>query len=206
MAWVVGAVVVGDGVAVVAVVDLVAAVVSAVAAARREDGRGGEHMRRLIQHLLYFPWRLRQLFNKQSLSAIEREIAASEQRHSGQIRFAVEANFGLLPLLRGVSSRARALDVFAQLRVWDTEQNNGVLIYLLLAEHRVEIVADRGINAKLDQAVWQKICHEMQQALHKGDYTLGVCTGIREIAAHLAVHFPSAGTHNNELPDHPVVL
>lgn len=163
-------------------------------------------MRRLIQHLLFFPWRLRQLFNKHVLATIEREIAASERRHSGQIRFAVEANFGLLPLLRGVSARARAQDVFAQLRVWDTELNNGVLIYLLLAEHRVEIVADRGINAKLDQAVWQKICHDMQQALHQGAFDEGVCVGIRAIAAHLTMHFPFAGANINELPDHPVVL
>ncbi len=165
-----------------------------------------KHMRRLAQHLFYFPWRLRQLFNKQVLAAIEREIAASERHHSGQIRFAVEANFGLLPLLRGVRSRARALDVFAQLRVWDTEQNNGVLIYLLLAEHRVEIVADRGINAKLDQAVWQAICHEMQLALHRGDYASGVCAGIRAIDAHLTAHFPATRAADNELPDHPVVL
>jgi len=163
-------------------------------------------MHRLIQHLMFFPWRLRQIFNKHVLAAIEREIAASELRHSGQIRFAVEANFGLLPLLRGVTSRARALEVFAQLRVWDTEQNNGVLIYLLLAEHRVEIVADRGINAKLDQAVWQKICREMQLALRQGAFEEGVCAGIRAIAAHLTEHFPSAGVNVNELPDHPVVL
>lgn len=163
-------------------------------------------MRRLIQHLLFFPWRLRQLFSKPVLAAIEREITASEAHHSGQIRFAVEANFGLLPLLRGVTSRARALDVFAQLHVWDTEQNNGVLIYLLLAEHRVEIVADRGIDAKLDQAVWREICREMQQVLHQGDYASGVCVGIRAIDAHLAAHFPSSRTNINELPDHPVVL
>ena len=163
-------------------------------------------MRRLIRHLLFFPWRLRQLFTKPVLAAIEREIAASEQRHSGQIRFAVEANFGLLPLLRGVTSHARALDVFAQLRIWDTAQNNGVLIYLLLAEHRVEIVADRGINAKLDQAVWQHICQRMQEALSHGAFESGVCVGIREIEAHLTTHFPSLRANVNEQPDQPVIL
>ncbi len=163
-------------------------------------------MRRIIRHLLFFPWRLRQLFKQPVLDVIEREIAASEQKHSGQIRFAVEANFGLLPLLRGVNSRARALDIFSQLRVWDTEQNNGVLIYLLLAEHRVEIVADRGINEKLDPAVWQKICHDMQQSLHQGNYAKGVSTGIHEIDAYLVAHFPSRGARRNELPDNPVIL
>lgn len=163
-------------------------------------------MRRLLQHLLFFPWRLRQIFSQAVLSAIEREIALSEQRHSGQIRFAVEANLDLMQLLRGLSSRARALETFAQLGVWDTEQNNGVLIYLLLAEHRVEIVADRGINAKLEQAVWQGICEKMQQALRKGAFEAAVCQGIRDIEAQLTAHFPATGTRANELPDRPVLL
>jgi uncharacterized membrane protein YgcG len=163
-------------------------------------------MRRLLRHLLFFPWRLRQRFNKPVLAAIEREIAASEQGHSGQIRFAVEANFDVRQLWRGLSSRARALELFAQLRVWDTERNNGVLIYLLLAEHRVEIVADRGIQAQLAPAVWQQICQGMQHALRQGEFEAAVCSGIREVGVHIAMHFPNAGDGANELPDRPVVL
>ncbi|MHB1232827.1 MAG: TPM domain-containing protein [Burkholderiales bacterium] len=163
-------------------------------------------MRRLIKHLLFFPWRLRRIFTQPVLATIEREIGASEQRHTGQIRFAVEANFDLLSLLRGKTARARALEVFTRLRVWDTEQNNGVLIYLLLAERRVEIVADRGIDAKLDQARWLQICQRMQAAFRKGDFETGAREGIREISAHLAAHFPAAGGNANELPDQPVVL
>lgn len=166
----------------------------------------GITMQRLWQHLLYFPWRLRQLFTPAVLAAIERDIAASETRHSGQIRVAVEANLGLIPLLRGVTSRTRALEVFTQLRVWDTAQNNGVLIYLLLAEHRVEIVADRGINAKLEAAVWHQICQHLQDALRQGAYETAVCSGIHAIDAQLSAHFPATGAEINELPNRPVVL
>lgn len=163
-------------------------------------------MRRLLRHLLFLPWRLRQIFNHEALAAIEREIAASEQRHSGQIRFAVEANLDLMQLLRGLSSRDRALELFAQLRVWDTELNNGVLIYLLLAEHRVEIVADRGLYAKLEPAVWRDICQRLQERLHRGEYAEGICACIREVDAQIAAHFPDAGEGVNELPDRPVLL
>jgi uncharacterized membrane protein YgcG len=163
-------------------------------------------MRRLLRHLLYFPWRLRQIFDKDVLAAIEREIAASEQRHSGQIRFAVEANLDLMQLLRGVASRARALELFAQLRVWDTELNNGVLIYLLLAEHRVEIVADRGFNAKLEPAVWHDICQRLQERLHQGEYEAGICACIREVDGQITAHFADTRGGVNELPDRPVVL
>lgn len=163
-------------------------------------------MLRLLRHLLFFPWRLRQIFSHRVLTAIEREIAVSEQRHSGQIRFAVEANLDLLQLLRGLSSRARALELFAQLRVWDTELNNGVLIYLLLAEHRVEIVADRGFNTKSEPAVWQEICHRLQERLRQGEYEAGICACIRDVDAQIATHFPDAGQGVNELPDRPVLL
>ena len=163
-------------------------------------------MQKLLQHLFYLPWRLRQLFTPTVLTAIEHAITTSEIQHSGQIRFAVEANLSLIALLQGVTSRTRALAVFTQLRVWDTEQNNGVLLYLLLAEHRVEIVADRGIHAKVEALVWQNICHHMQAALQRGEFEAAVCTGIREIEAQLRTHFPASGAAVNELPDHPVVL
>ena len=163
-------------------------------------------MHRLFRHLLFFPWHLRQHFPLSVLNAIEQEISASELRHGGQIRFAVEANFDLTQLLRGLTSPARAQALFAQLRVWDTEQNNGVLLYLLLAEHRVEIVADRGINAKVASAQWQDICQHMQLALRQGDYAAAVGAGIRDIDALLAAHYPGSGVGGNELPNQPVVL
>ena len=163
-------------------------------------------MRRIIRHLLFFPLRLRQIFTRSVLHAIEQEIAASERLHSGQIRFAVEANLDLIPLLRGKTARVRAHEVFSQLRVWDTEQNNGVLVYLLLAERRVEIVADRGIEAKLGQALWSRICRQMQEAFRRGAFEVGVREGIREIGVQLAMHFPATDSAANELSDQPVVL
>lgn len=163
-------------------------------------------MQRLWRHLLFFPWRLRQQFTQPVLQAIEQAISASETRHSGQIRVAVEANLSLLSVLRGATSRSRAQEVFTQLRVWDTEQNNGVLIYLLLAEHRVEIVADRGFHPIVTPEVWQGICEHMQQGLRQGAYQTAVCTGIRDIDALMAPHFPLTQTRTNELPDRPVVL
>lgn len=163
-------------------------------------------MRRWMTHLLYFPWRLGRLFPRRALDAIEREIAASEQRHTGELRFAVEANFDLLQLMRGVTARTRARELFSQLRVWDTAQNNGVLIYLLLAEHRVEIIADRGIDAKVEPAFWADVCQRMRIAFQRGEFETGVCQGIREIEAQLKTHFPATGINYNELPDRPVVL
>lgn len=163
-------------------------------------------MRRIIRHLLFFPWRLRQIFTRSVLHAIEQEIAASERLHSGQIRFAVEANLDLMSLLRGKTSRTRAHDVFSQLGVWDTEHNNGVLVYLLLAERRVEIVADRGIEAKLGHALWSRICRQMQEAFRRGAFEVGIREGIREIGVQLATHFPANGSATNELSDRPVVL
>ena len=163
-------------------------------------------MQRLWWHLLFFPWRFRQQFTQAVLRAIEQAVSDSETRHGGQIRVAVDANLSLLALLRGVTSRSRAQDVFTQLRVWDTEQNNGVLIYLLLAEHRVEIVADRGFNGIVTPDVWQGICENMQQGLRQGAYQAAVCTGIRDIDVLLVAHFPLTEARNNELPDRPVVL
>lgn len=163
-------------------------------------------MQRLWRHLLFFPWRLRQQFTQPVLQAIELAIKDSETRHSGQIRVTVEANLSLISLLRGVTSRSRAQELFTQLRVWDTEQNNGVLIYLLLAEHRVEIVADRGFQTIVTPPMWQGICEHIQQGLRQGDFEVAVCTGIRDMDALLASHFPLTEARSNELPDRPVVL
>lgn len=163
-------------------------------------------MRRFLQHLCYFPWRLRQLFPRPVLDRIEHEIAASERHHSGEICVAIEANLDLLQLVRGTTARARALEVFSDERLWDTEQNNGVLIYLLLAEQRVEIVADRGINARIGPQSWAQVCRDMGDAFHRGEFETGVCTGVRDIAAQLRAHFPATGAHSNELPNRPLVL
>src|SRR3954447_21369455 len=111
-------------------------------------------IRGIGRHLLQHHWRVRKVFPPAVLAAIERAIKASEATHSGQIRFVVEGALDGAPLLRNQSARARALDVFSHLRIWDTAHNNGVLIYLLLADRDVEILADRGVDAKVGAAAW----------------------------------------------------
>lgn len=145
-------------------------------------------------------------FPSATLAEIERAIKTTEELHDGQIRFAVEASLDLAPLLAGQSARQRAIEVFAKLRVWDTEYNNGVLIYLLLADRDVEIVADRGIHVRLEQAVWEGICQKMEAAFRAGHFESGVLAGIHEVGEHLARHFPPRSDKSNEMSDAPVVL
>jgi uncharacterized membrane protein len=164
-------------------------------------------IRRIGRHLIANRTRVRKAFPAPALAAIERAIKASEATHSGQIRFVVEGALDGAPLLRNQSARARALDLFSQLRIWDTAHNNGVLIYLLLADRDVEILADRGINAKIDQGEWKNICAMMEADFGKGNFEAGVLNGIAAVSHHLAKHFPKRGSDNgNELPDAPVVM
>jgi uncharacterized membrane protein len=145
-------------------------------------------------------------FPGDTLIAIDKAIKASEATHRGELRFVVEGALHIEPLLRGQSARERAIDVFSQLRIWDTDRNNGVLIYLLLADRDVEIVADRGIDAKVAPGEWERICRKMEAAFRQGDYEAGVVGGIQEVTRHMAEHFPPTGDDRNELPDNPVVL
>ena len=144
-------------------------------------------------------WLVKRYFPRRVLADIERAIGESETAHMGEIRFAVEAALDIWPLMRGQQARERALEVFSQLRVWDTEHNSGVLIYLLLAERKVEIVADRGIHAKVGDAHWQRICRMMEEEFRQGHFEQGVLAGIGEISALLVRHFPAAGVNPNEL-------
>lgn len=163
-------------------------------------------IKRIIKHLSVGQAAVHRSFPHAALANIERTIAAVERSHAGQIRFAVEAGLELSPLLAGQSARERAIEVFSRLRVWDTEHNNGVLIYLLLADRDVEIVADRGVHAKLGQAVWEAVCKEMEAAFREGRFEEGVIAGIRSVGAHLAQHYPQVGSKTNELSDQPVIL
>jgi uncharacterized membrane protein len=140
------------------------------------------------------------------LGRIESAISRSEVKHDGELRFAVEGGLHLASLWRGQSARGRAIELFSQLRVWDTEHNSGVLIYVQLVDRTIEIVADRGINAKVDQASWEGICRRMEVAFGRGEYERSVLAAIDEVTALLARHFPPSGAHPNELPDKPVVL
>jgi uncharacterized membrane protein len=163
-------------------------------------------IKRIGKHLLEHRWRVRKVFPPRVLTSIERAIKTSEATHSGQIRFVVEGALDGAPLLRNQSARDRALDVFSHLRIWDTVHNNGVLIYLLLADRDVEILADRGIDALVGAEEWEKICRAMESEFGKGNFEAGVITGIEAVTRHLAKHFPKASGGANELLDAPVVM
>lgn len=151
--------------------------------------------------------RVRRRFPQGTLDAIHKAIAAAERRHCGEICFAIENTMPWRHLARGRSPRERAQEVFAQLRVWDTEHNSGVLIYVLLAERTIEIVADRGIAARVPQADWQAVCERMRARFAAGDYQSGAVEGVNSVGDILARHFPAEGTaQENELSDAPVVL
>lgn len=164
------------------------------------------NLTRLVRHLLMPAWRVRRAFGAGGLRAIEGAIRESESTHRGQIRFAVEAALELKPLLQDQPARARALEVYALQRMWDTEHNNGVLIYLLLADHDVEIVADRGIHSRVGAAEWERVCREMEAAFRAGRFEHGAVAGIRAVGALLARHYPGPGTGANELPDRPIIV
>jgi uncharacterized membrane protein len=137
-------------------------------------------------------------------------VAASEARHSGQIRVCIEAGLPLSYLHRGASPRERAVALFGKLRVWDTEHNNGVLVYVLLAEHAIEIVADRGIDGHVDAAAWDAIAAQMKEPFRGGDFAAGLDRAIDAVDALLVRHFPrtsisGAAAYPNELPDAPDV-
>ena len=163
-------------------------------------------VKRILRHFLTPHWVAHRAFPRSSLKRIEAAIRESEKLHDGELRFAVEAGLALTPLLRGVTSRQRARQVFAQLDVWDTAHNSGVLLYLQLVDRDIEIIADRGINAKVQQAQWDAICRRMEEAFRSGRFEQGVIDGIVEITALLARHFPARGDNPDELPDRPVLL
>ena len=161
---------------------------------------------RIVKHLLAPHWIIARAFPRRTLTAIEEAIRASEKTHDGELRFTVEAGLDPLPLVRGQTPRQRAIEVFSALRVWDTEHNSGVLIYVQLVDRRIEIVADRGINAKVPQQQWDAICRRMEEAFRQRRFEQGVLAAIGEITALLAQHFPPRGDNPDELSDQPVIL
>lgn len=164
-------------------------------------------LKRLLRHLGATPWALRRAFPAGTLAAIEEAVRAAEARHAGEIRFAVEGALPLPRLWRGAGPRERAVEIFSELRVWDTEHNNGVLIYVLLADRSVEIVADRGVgDARVPAAEWQAACRQMETAFRAGHFREGAVAGVAAVAEVLARHPPARPDAGNELPDRPVLL
>ena len=163
-------------------------------------------MRRLLKHLFYPDWLARRVFPAATLERIEKEIAQSERRHRGELRFAIEAGLPLPALLRRVTPRERAHAAFGDLRVWDTEENSGVLIYVQLVDRDIEIVADRGVSAKVPPGEWEAICQAMESAFRERRFEEGTLAAIGRVTDLLAFHFPGRAGDVNELPDRPAVL
>ena len=161
---------------------------------------------RLLNHLLMPRQRVRRAFPKPALAAIGAAVGEAEKQHCGELRFVVEGGMPLASLWRDETTRQRAVEVFARLRVWDTARNNGVLIYVQLADRRVEVLADRGIAARVAQAEWDGICRGMEAAFKVGDFRRGALEAVEAAGNLLGRHFPAERKTANDLPDAPVVL
>jgi len=161
---------------------------------------------RILRHQLQRLHPAHRLLTPAMLADIEAEIGVAERGHSGEIRFVIETHLSLEALWHGLTPRARALQVFSALGVWDTAANNGVLIYLLLADRSVEIIADRGIAARVPESEWAAVCRQIETQYASGRYGEASCAAVRAVGRHLADHFPVEGSGTNELPNQPVLL
>ena len=162
---------------------------------------------RILRHRWVDEGTTRRAIPPDLLERLARHVAESETRHTGEVRIYVEAGLPLSYLWRDAAPRERAISIFGKLGVWDTEQNNGVLIYLLLAEHAIEVVADRGLARHVPPQQWQEVVQHMRDAFRAGRYEEGLTQAVDEVTALLVRHFPATpGAANaNELPDAPVL-
>ncbi|MBK8816426.1 MAG: TPM domain-containing protein [Methylococcaceae bacterium] len=161
---------------------------------------------RWLKHAFMPPWSWRLSFPSHIVKDIENAVKQSESSHRGELRFAIENALSPGWVWRGMSGRHRATEIFSNLRVWDTEENSGVLIYILLADREVHILADRGINRRVDQSEWDRIAGIMQTEFRKGDFKKGALSGIDAITDLLTTHFPARSENRNELPNSPVII
>jgi len=161
---------------------------------------------RIVRHLCTPRWRVRQAFPPRTLTAIEQAIQRAETDHAGDIRLVVEGAMACPSLLHGLSTRERAINLFSRLRLWDTDHRTGVLIYLLLADRRVEIVADRGIHARVGADGWNMVCRDLEAQLRHGHYEKGTIACIEAVALLCAKHSFDGDRRGNELPNAPVLL
>jgi len=162
---------------------------------------------RTLRHLAATHAGTRRRFPAAVLQSIEAAIAAAEARTSGEIRFVVETALEMSEVWSGLMPRERALQTFSDLHIWHTELRNGVLIYVLLADRDVEIVADRGANQRIAQADWEGVCRVMEGHFRAGRFGEGSLAGVGGVADLLARHFPpQAGSNRDELPNQPALL
>jgi uncharacterized membrane protein len=178
-----------------------AVVGGSAAAALREAGRV-----RILSNLLLPRSALARRFPAHALTAIEDAVEASEKRHRAEIRVAVEVALDVRELWRVRSARNRALEVFTELGVWNTRERNGVLIYVLLAERDVEIVADSGFDGRVQESEWQRVCGVIGQEFEASRWRDGVLRGIEEIGVLLTREFPPTGSNPNEQHNRPAIF
>lgn len=171
-----------------------------------EHASFGQRLGRVMRHWRSSKADAQRAFPEATLAAAAQAIAAGEQTHRGEVRFIVEAALPTDEAWDGITNRQRALALFADYGVWDTEDNCGVLIYVNLAEHKVDIVADRGIDRKIDSATWQAVCRTMTDGFRQGNYHDAALAAIEQVNSLLRQHFPANGARPNELPDRPIML
>ena len=164
------------------------------------------NMSRLLKHLSTPDWFARRRFSSADLLAITNAIAGSESRHRGELRLVIEGSLPINALWHQQTARQRAVELFSELRVWDTADNSGILIYIQLIDRQVEILADRGINALVAHGEWEAICRQMESAFATEQWRDGVISAIGRASELLAQHFPAGTDNPNELPDAPLVI
>ena len=164
-------------------------------------------LKRIFKHRWIDESAARRALPPELLQRLTRRVSASERRHTGEVRICVEAGLPLGYLWRGATARERAVMLFGKLRVWDTEHNNGVLIYLLLADHSIELVADLGLNNAVSGAQWKSMVDRLAGALRERRFEDGLTQALEEVSAVLVEHFPLAAGQSraNELPDEPAI-
>ena len=169
-------------------------------------GSIAQKMTRAWRHATSSAGEARRAFPETTLTAIAEAIDAGERTHRGEVRLIVEKALPFDAAWDGITNRQRALALFADYGVWDTDDNCGVLIYVNLAEHKVDIVADRGIGRKIERATWQAVCATMTEGFRQGRFHDASLAAVEQVNALLRQHFPADGARPNELPDHPVML
>ncbi len=161
---------------------------------------------RYFHNLFTTRFALTRTFPIRVLDSIEHAIKASENRHGGEIGFAIETSLDLPALIHGITPRDRAIKAFSDLGIWDTAANNGVLIYILLSERDIEIVADRGFDNRVAPSEWESVCQHIRQAFREKQFENGSLQAIEEVTQIIARHFPHTPRDVNELPNRPVIL
>ena len=161
---------------------------------------------RAMKHLFTATRAGRAAFPERTLKEIQSAIAAGEMRHRAEVRLVVEPALDIYSVFRRMSSRERARELFSRYRIWDTEENCGVLIYVNLADHKVEIIADRGVGRALGAEQWKSVCANMTQGFSRGEFHDSSVAGLVRLNDLLAVGFPSDGSSLNELSNRPIVL